>query len=346
MRCRPIAFFSVVLACLMQAGCYVINLAKGQAHISRSAIGLEEARQLPGLTERQRVNLDLVGEIKGFAESRLGLEANDSYSAYYPNPGDRPVMWILTAARRDRLEPHVWRYPIVGKVNFRSFFSESQARYWKERMERRGYDVHLRPVEAYSTGGWFDDPILPDMLDWDEGRLAATVVHELGHGTVVSRDDSAFNESFAEFVGETGAEMFLSEKYGPDSPVLRRFRERNADRRLFDGFVRQSAEMAKRAYARTDRPLKERRSRLGAGILRLYDSFRPRFAAAGYRNLKLRGLNNAWLISNLNYATTEPFERAFLAVGGDWRRFIALCSEAARDDEPFVRLGQVVNSFR
>ena len=146
-----------------------------------------------------------------FAARRLALDADGRYRTYVAL--ERPaVVWNVFAAPPLSLEPHRWCYPIVGCAPYRGFFDEAYARRRAEALARRGLETYVGPVAAYSTLGWFEDPLLSTFVAWTEPDLAALLFHELAHGEVWAAGDVAFNESFATFVGRQGLTAWLESR--------------------------------------------------------------------------------------------------------------------------------------
>ncbi|PWK91950.1 aminopeptidase [Fulvimonas soli] len=192
---------------LLLSGCaslrYYAHVAHGQGelllHRQRIDRLLRDPRTDPALARRLALALDA----RRFAARRLGLPDNRSYTRYVDL--HRPyVVWNVFATPRHSVEAVPQCFPIAGCVAYRGYFDEALARTRAERLRAQGDDVWVGGVPAYSTLGWFADPILSSMLRWDDDELAATIFHELAHQLIYVKGDSAFNESFASFVQEQG----------------------------------------------------------------------------------------------------------------------------------------------
>jgi len=321
-------------------GCYLAHVARGQVGIAWSSIGIDEALERADLSPADKAKLRYVQEVRAFAESDLGLKPSKNYTTYLPGP-KRPITWVVTAAPKDRLEPVTWWFPIVGSVAYKGYFDPDMAKAEAASLAADGYDVYVRPAIAYSTLGWFTDPITPLLLDLDDGELASLIVHELTHGTIYAAGQTGFSESLAEFVGRRGAEEFLAHRFGPDDGRIAAFRDGVADGQLFDAFMRAEAEGLIRLYASRPTDLTADRQEYFDGMRRDFEELRPRFRTEGYRAIRLRVLNNASMLGHLAYADTAPFERAFEAAGRDWTKFFALVRAAAKSDRPLERLREL-----
>jgi len=322
------------------SSCYVFHVAKGQLHIACSAIGLREALQNSELSDADKEKLRYIQRVRLFAEKELSLKPSDNYTTYLPGER-RPITFVVTGAYRDRLEPVTWWFPVVGSVSYRGYFDPEMARDFRDELEADGYDADLRTAGAYSTLGWFTDPVTPLMLDLDDGDLAMLIIHELAHGTVYVAGQTEFSESMAEFVGRQGAEDLLRRRSGPDSPQLRSFLDGLADSRTFDRFMRAKALALDGLYASRPADLEKARLDFWARMRLDLEAARPEFRTEGYRAIRLRLLNNAVMVGYLAYADTEPFEKAFERAGRNWSKFFDLVREAARNDDPMNKLREM-----
>jgi len=193
---------------------YVVRSAYFQAELLHSRTPIHEVRESGTLSPKHHAALDRIADVKSYG-AQIGLKATENYETIAAD-WNRTI-WNMSACPSLSFQPVTWRFPIVGKVPYLGFFRREDADKWVDRMESQGHEVYVRTAGAYSTLGWFRDPVLPGMLEWDDQRLADTVLHELAHATLWIKGSVKFNESFASFVGETASFRYLENRFGSDS---------------------------------------------------------------------------------------------------------------------------------
>ena len=197
---------------LMLYGCtdagYYWHSTKGHLDIMNERVDIDELLADDDLDSRLRARLVLVQEIRQFSIDRLGLPDNGSYSSYV-NLQQPYVIKNLFAAPELSTRLHQWCYPVIGCASYRGYYDETRLLAYIEELQSKGLEVHVGRVSAYSTLGWFDDPVLSSFLDWPDYRLAGLLFHELTHQQLYIDDDTTFNESLASAVQQVGTTIWL-----------------------------------------------------------------------------------------------------------------------------------------
>jgi predicted aminopeptidase len=219
---------------------YGLGQAKGQINVMWNARPIHEALADPQFPDSLKAKLAMVAEIKQFAIDSLGLKSSNNYTTVY-NQGGKEILWVVTACKPYVFEPVVWSFPIIGSFTYKGFFDYQKSIDLAKSLKDKGYDVEMRTVSGWSTLGWFNDPILSNMLLDGPGELASTIIHELTHGTIFIPDSMTFNENLATFIGTRGALNFLQTKYGPDSQEYVNYIIRKQDVKLFTQYIIQAA---------------------------------------------------------------------------------------------------------
>ena len=207
------------------------------------------------------------------------------------------------AAPRDSLEPYTWWFPIVGRIPYRGYFNRARAEAEAAEMEQRGYDTMVRPAVAFSSLGFFNDPLLSNLLRLDHVELAGVIIHELFHRTYFLASDVMFDESAATYVGSTGAVKFFEAAAGPGSA------DAEAARGVLDADLK-FAKFLNDETARLDELYKsgltreeilKRRAPIFAAISADYARLKPHLSGLERFDLDKQPLNNAVLINYLIY---------------------------------------------
>ncbi len=201
--------------------------AKGQVLILWNARPVTDVLADPAVPDSLKTRLRLVGAIRRFAIDSLGLNDTPNYQTFFDQRG-KPILWVLTAAERYRLKAVDWHFPVIGSFTYIGYFDFVRGQREEQQLQQQGYDTELGEVAAWSTLGYFHDPILSGMLTRQPGRLASLIIHEMTHSTLFVKDNHEFNENLANFVGDYGAVRFLVTRYGANSPEAREYAEGKA----------------------------------------------------------------------------------------------------------------------
>ena len=317
---------AVLLAVLALTGCttvgYYAQSVTGHLGLMYRARPIETVIAAPDTEPRLAARLRTALDVRGFASDALALPANASYRRYV-ELDRRFVVWNVVAAPELSLVPRRWCFPVAGCLSYRGYFSESAAAAYAGGLESEGWDVTVAGVRAYSTLGWFADPLLSSMIDLPEHHLTGLVFHELAHQRLYVPGDTEFNESFAVVVEREGVRRWIEAAGRAD--LTERHRIAAGRQAAFLALLRGVRGDLEAVYA-SSRSDTEKRAAKAERIERL----RARYAAlrAGWKDGPVydawfeRGVNNAAIALVSTYDRWVPALQALLAgCGGDFRAF-------------------------
>jgi predicted aminopeptidase len=331
---RAYSIFGTLSLASLLFGCqsmyYYGQAINGQLNILMKRQPISELLADPDTPENLRQRLEFVLKIRQFAREKLYLPVDDNYRTYVKL--NRPfVAWNVYAAPEFSLIPKTWCYPIVGCVTYRGYFSDKAALRYAATLKKRSYDVYVGGVIAYSTLGWFDDPVFSTIMRLSRTESAALVFHELAHQVLYVPDDTAFDESFATAVEQEGLRRWLKSLNDPrtfDDYLLkyRRYRQ-------FIDLVMKCCRRLESLY-QSDLPSDQKRAAKEKALGRLqmeYENLKKEWkGASDYDAWFSRPLNNAQLSSVVTY---EDFVPAFLELlkkkNGDLKQFYQECQNLA-----------------
>ncbi len=310
---------------------YYAQTVSGHLQLMGRSRPISELVADPGTEEGLKQRLQLVLAIRDFASAELSLPDNGSYRRYADL--QRPaVVWALVATEEFSLSPRQWCYPVIGCAGYRGYFSREAAAKQAALLRGEEKDVAVEPVPAYSTLGWFDDPLPSTVIRWPEARLAGLIFHELAHQRLYVEDDTPFNEAFATTVERAGVRRWLGARQ--DAGAERAWRRTEVLEGEFTALVLDSRGRLQELYTRSLPPSAKRAAKQ-AEFKRLQREYARRRAEWG-NNPGLdrwfgRELNNAHLALIATYEQWVPALQELLRrEEGDMGRFFLACEELAR----------------
>lgn len=285
----------------------------------------------PQTPPQLKQKLSLILELRDFAKSKLHLPTDDHYLSFVEL--EQPyVLWNVYAAPEFSFEPKTWCFPIAGCTAYRGYFSEEDARRYAGKLKQEGLDVYVGGVAAYSTLGWFDDPVYSTFIYQSDTRLAALIFHELAHQIVYVKDDSTFNESFATAVEQEGLRRWLAAKENP--AAFNDYKANYQRSRQFIQLIMQYRRRLETLYAK-DLPVPQKRHSKRLIFEKLKDEYELlKMQWGGYSDYDAwfdRKLNNAQLITVSVYYDLVPAFLKLLQTGGnDLQLFYSKCQDLAQ----------------
>jgi predicted aminopeptidase len=326
LRRAPLALAAAAVAlaggCLMPR--YLGQAIHGQLDLLRRARPIDAVIADPETPARTRVLLGEIAGIRDFA-AREGLRTGKNYETYVEVAPEATV-WFVGAADPLSFKPRRWCFPVAGCFTGLGWFDYEDAIEHRDQLRRDGYDAMARPAGAYSTGGWFHDPITSSMLDNGPNafaELANVVLHESVHATVFIPDQPYFNEGLAEYVGDAMTDLWLVDRFGADAPELTSWHVTQAWRRTRMARLFAAYQELDELY-KTKRPAAEKRTAKAAIIDKLVEDL----------DLWTRP-NNASLVELRVYkASYDAFARVHAACGGDLKHMMKVAGSLGRGDFP------------
>jgi len=318
---------------------YVLRAGYEEAKILLRRQPIEQLLQRSDLDSDTRAKLELALAVRAFAADQLHLRVDGSFATFARVDANQ-VVYVVSAAYRTRLEPYTWWFPIVGRVPYKGFFSKTSADEEAACLEREGYDTYVRPSVAFSTLGWFADPLLSSMLRYDRVTLADVIMHELLHNTVYVGGHADFDESFANFVGTRGAILFFAGR--DEASALGEATASWDDTLLFSDFLGRFTGRLRRAYASgVDTTERQRLFQEGQEEFR-HLALQTRL----YSDFGTEHLNNAAILHYLMYADRlSEFDALLQQEGGDLRRTIEVVIAAVKKGgDPFAAVEGILRA--
>jgi predicted aminopeptidase len=289
-----------------------------------------------------RAKLKVVLAARNYARDSIKLRTKDSFTTYSRLDHDTLVL-VVSAAYRDTLKPYTWWFPIVGQVPYKGYFDFNEARKAAKGLAADGFDVYVRPSDAFSTLGFFNDPLLNTTLKGDSLGLANTVIHELTHNTFYAPGQAPFNESFAMFVGARGAAAFFRAR-GQEA-AARKVEDEWEDDKLLARFWARVITSLDSAYAAHPRSREERIAARDTVYLHaraaLVSEIAPALKTINPRYAQRVPLDNASLLARRVYASDlDVFDRIYALERQNLRRAIGrvIALAKAKPKDPFAAI--------
>jgi predicted aminopeptidase len=311
--------------CTLCSGCSLLSLAQGQLSLINDQLPLPAAIAREQDPERQRL-LAEVPAILDFAQDVIGLHVGTSYTGYFATERSG-LTYVVTACERTRFEPYSWWFPIVGTVEYRSYWDEAEAQAAAAQLEDEGYDTWISPSRAYSSLGILRDPVATTMLRDGLPGLVEVLIHELTHARLFVPGQTAWNEALASFVGEIGAERYFTAQRFAGSSLQLRSQQRAQRRGVFESLTQAAYADLDKLYA-SPLPEAQKLQLRAARFAALTADLRELYPDEPQRDLRV---NNARLVHFQRYSATGPeIAELWAKSGGSFRRFWLLAEARAK----------------
>ncbi len=332
---KYLVLIGFMLLSVAVSGCesvrYYSQAIQGQYSILEKRQPISEIMADPESPEFLREKLSFILAVRQFAENELQLPVKNHYLTYVDLK--RPyVVWNVFAAPEFSLAPKTWCYPVVGCAAYRGYFSEKNARQYADGLSNRGYEVYVAGVTAYSTLGWFDDPVLSTFIRYSEGQSAALIFHELAHQVLYAKGDTAFNESFATAVEQEGLKRWQVKTQA--SHLYRDYLRSYRRQQQFIGLIMHYRQKLDTLY-QSDASKMDKREHKASIFSELRDEFdrlkTNKNGLSAYDNWMNASLNNAKIGSVAAYHDFVPaLQKMLMEIDGDLNQFYTACRELAQ----------------
>lgn len=340
----------ICLVTLLFSGCYVMRQGTSLLRYQMSARPVHRVLQDPGTSEQTREFLLQVEEILDFAMDELGLRESRNYRSYVEI--DRNYLAaVVYAAESLSFVRHTWKFPIVGEVPYKGFFNPDHARREAEGLEAQGYDTWISAVTAFSTLGYFRDPLYSFMKHYSTYHIADLIIHELVHSTIWVKDQAGFNEALAVYIGNRGGELFAERTYGADSPEYQAIFDLRQDREQFNRDILELKKLLQEMYSMPipdEQKLVRKQEIIDSFQKQFHATYEQRYLTQRYLGFAELDVNNAYIsIFSLYHPGDDIYERIHMeAAGGDLSRMIELLKplDGTRDD-PYAFMKALLETY-
>ena len=275
--------------------CYLLKQGSYLFRYNRQAVDNRLLLDAPETPESTREFLRLVEDISAFAEKELGLEKNDNYSRFVETNQDF-LAWVVSGTKENSFAPYLWGFPLVGKVPYKGFYEKEDAIKEAERLKSRHCDVWIRKVDAFSTLGYLKDPLYSYMKDYSIYAVANLIIHEQTHATIFLKGQGEFNEGLATFVGDMGAKMYVSRRFGPESEEYLSILDREKDRLKFHSDLNGLRDRLEKYYSEEHEDMKSGKEKIISGFqYEFRKNYDDHYRTASFKKIGELPINNAFI---------------------------------------------------
>lgn len=329
--------------CSCQIG-YLSKSAYYQMQLLYKRDPIEKALQSDKITSEDKEKLQLALKAREFAEQDLHLKPTKNYTSYVQL--DQPyVTYVVSAAPKWKFEHHLFHYPVVGSMPYKGFFKEADALDFQSELKAENLDTYMRGVSAYSTLGWFNDPVLSSMLRYKNHDLVNTIIHETVHATLYIKHEADFNERMAVFIGNKGTELFYLKNEGTNSATLKTIRDDNLDDKVFSEFISQELKSLEDWYKQQTLQNEDaRKERLQLIQQKFKSNVQPKLKTTNYNKFAEIELNNARLLIYKTYfQDLSDFEALYIKLEKNFDALVRNCKSLENQEDPQTGLKRLLN---
>lgn len=341
--------YIILTLVLSVSSCYYLKQGSYLLTQNSSARPIKALLKNPNLSKEEREFFLLVEEIRAFAHAELSLKDSNNYTQYVLLDRDY-LASVVQACKDDAFVPYLWDYPFLGKMPYKGFYEVADAEAEALALKKANYDVIIRKVDAFSTLGFFSDPVFSFFKDYSVYRLAELICHEETHATIFVQNENQFNEELATFAGRQAALLFIEKKYGLESNEYAEAIESEGDAVLYVNFLKNAALRFDTIYSSElsrEEKLKQKSELLNM-IEKEYEVYASTvYKTEGYKQSKLGKVNNAYFeLYRLYEGESEDYSKFFVNVcDSDFKKFIKTVKEISKNPNPKRNMKQVLEKL-
>lgn len=316
---------------------YYMKSAYHQLKLLNQREPLDKAQNDPKLSPEEKRKIELAKEVLNFTKNTLKLKTDSNYSSYVKLDRSH-VTYVVNASPKWELKNYNWDYFWVGQMPYKGFFNKEDAQAEAENLRQKDLDVFLRGVSAYSTLGWFNDPILSSMLRYEDWDLVDTIIHETVHANLYIKNNAEFNEQLATFIGLKGMELFYQNKEGANSETLIKARQEAQDQKIFREFLFNEVQKLKEYYTsinKSEIKESERQEQFNKIKNKYSTEIKPQIKFSNFDTVFTNQFNNAFLMLYMTYTQGfEDFDKLWTKVDGQFENFYNEIKKLEKSKDP------------
>jgi len=337
--------FAAVIAIVLftLSGCYYITEGCNLISVYSKAKDINTVLKEPNLPQDERDLLLLVKDIKAFAVNELGLKDNKNYTTYVKLDKNYLVD-VVAACAADSFNQYTWDYPFVGRLPYRGYFNPKDADAEAKKLKKQGLDVYERKVDAFSTLGFFSDPVFSFMKDYPVFYLANTIIHEQTHATFFLGDNAEFDENLANFFGNRGAKEYIKNRFGEDSDIYVKTGLFEHDVKSYQTLLKKLHDTLQAIYTKDigkEEKLAQKAKAIKDWKSEFTADYHKYFRTEAFKNVPDIDINNAFLATHMNYSRRlDLLQKLYQACGSDLKkmmRVVTASKEQKQDIYSYIK---------
>ncbi len=340
---RALLFILLILILPFLTQCYLLKQGSYILRYNSQAEKIQRLEREENVTEKEQALFALVDEIRKYAVQEIGLKNNNNYTKYV-QVEKKYLVDVVSASKKDRFEPYLWKFPIFGSFPYKGFFECEDAQKEARKLREMDYDVLVRKADAFSTLGFFSDPIYSYMTDYSEYTLASLIIHEQTHATIYLKNRAQFNEELATFIGREGALSFIRDRYGEDSDYYKKVIAYRKDVETFYEIMHELYSRLETLYnsgKSRDEILRRKEQILRDFQNTIQEQYGDFFATDAFKGITKVQINNAYILSVHRYTgDLSQFYALYDALGHDLARMVEVVLPVKKykgDPEDFIK---------